>query len=64
MQKKNSFALSLTLTLAITLSAPAFAATRDRDNNDRDRGPITRIVQVLKRLFGVHPNDVPTVPMP
>ena len=63
MQKKSSFTAAMILTVAISISAPAFGATRDRDSGN-DRGPITRIVQVLKRLFGVRGNDIPTVPMP
>jgi hypothetical protein len=62
MQKKSSLALAIVLTMS--LSASALAATRDRDSGGHDRGPITRIVQVLKRLFGVHANDLPTMPIP
>ena len=62
MQKK--LALSIMLAVTLSISAPAMASRRDRDTGSGDPSPITRIVQVLKRLFGVHPTDQPAIPIP
>ena len=60
--KSLTLAVALTLTLVAT---PSFAAGRqDRDRTVDRRGTITRIIDAVRRLFGVTVNDLPIVPLP
>jgi len=60
---KKSLILTLCLTISLGLAAPTFAAARERDGGS-ERNPVTRILQIVKRRFGLRANDIPTVPMP
>lgn len=65
----NTFFAVLTLVITVTLSAPEAAlAQRDTAREPRVRGrqegAITRIVRVVRRVFGVGALETITVPRP
>jgi hypothetical protein len=62
---KKNFALAIALSIAITATAPAFAYTRDGGTGrDRDFNPITRVINILKKLFKPATEDGITEPHP
>ena len=57
---RKSFTASLVLVLALTFTVPAVAAQRGRDKE----GPVTRVVRLIKKFFGVESQADPIVPIP
>jgi hypothetical protein len=51
--------------LSIALTTAAFAAPQN-DSSDRDMGPITRIINAIKKVIGIRPMDTgwPVPPIP
>ena len=65
----NSFFAVLALVITVTLAAPeaAFAqreTPRESRMRGRDESTITRIVRVVRRVFGIAVNETITVPRP
>ena len=62
---KKNFALAIALTFALSATAPVFAYTRDGGpGRDRDFNPITRVINILKKLFKPTTEDGVTEPHP
>jgi hypothetical protein len=57
---RKSFTAALVLVVALTFTVPASAAARSRDNE----GPVTRVVRMVKKFFGIQTQADPTVPIP
>ena len=59
---RKSFTAAVALVVVLTAAVPATAAPRDSRSNRPSLGMI--IKQVMKKVFGISTQAVPTVPIP
>lgn len=64
---RKSFTASLVLAATLIVAIPSDAAPRNRQDvsmRERNVAAVTRLIRMVKRMFGVESNIEPTVPIP